>query len=226
MRAIMRLQFWRDSIEKMFENTPPQTPVAIAVTRAINKHKLSKTWFNRIVEERANQVENDTNRSMKNVEDRAENTVSALSYLLLESAGIKDVNADHVASHIGRCHGLVTLLRATAYHASKNKVLIPIELLIKHNVSQEQILRNNEDQNVKDVMYDIACVAHSHLETARKIENVPKQAYPIFLNALICELYLRDLQLADFNVFHQGLHARNPKLAWLLFKQRYWKRKF
>lgn len=41
------------------------------------------------------------------------------------------MNADHVASHVGRCQGLVTLLRATAFHASRNKVYTPVELLIK-----------------------------------------------------------------------------------------------
>ncbi|XP_060576565.1 NADH dehydrogenase (ubiquinone) complex I, assembly factor 6-like [Ruditapes philippinarum] len=220
MRAIMRLQFWKDTIDNMFKGTPPETPVAIAASRAIAKHKLSKIWFTRILEERAKQVDQDMNRTVKNVEDSAENTVSALTYLLLECAGIKDVNADHAASHIGRCQGLVTLLRATAYHASKNKVYIPIELLIKHNVSQEQILRCKEDQNVKDVMYDIACVAHSHLETARALKDVPKGAYPILLNTYICDKYLKDLQLADFNVFDTRLHIRNQKLAWHLWKQK------
>ncbi|XP_053408873.1 NADH dehydrogenase (ubiquinone) complex I, assembly factor 6-like [Mercenaria mercenaria] len=226
MRAIMRLQFWKDTIDKMFKGTPPETPVAIAATRAIMKHKLSKIWFTRILEERVRQVNQDMNRTIKDVEDSAENTVSALTYIMLESAGIKDVNADHAASHVGRCQGLVTLLRATAYHASRNKVYTPIELLIKHNVSQEQILRCTDDQKIKDVMYDIACVAHSHLETARVIKDVPKQAYPVLLNTYICDTYLKNLQLVDFNVFDERLHVRNPKLAWQLWKQKNIRRTF
>jgi hypothetical protein len=36
----------------------------------------------------AKQVDQDMNRTVKNVEDSAENTVSALTYLLLECAGV------------------------------------------------------------------------------------------------------------------------------------------
>ena len=35
------------------------------------------------------------------METYAENTASALLYLTLESCGVKNVNADHAASHIG-----------------------------------------------------------------------------------------------------------------------------
>ena len=39
------------------------------------------------------------------MEAYAENTASALLYLTLESCGVKNVNADHAASHVGSCCG-------------------------------------------------------------------------------------------------------------------------
>ncbi len=44
--------------------------------------------------------------------------------------GVRDVNADHAASHIGKAFGIVTLLRATPHHASKGKVLLPNDVLM------------------------------------------------------------------------------------------------
>ncbi|KAG7999288.1 NADH dehydrogenase (ubiquinone) complex I [Nibea albiflora] len=43
-------------------------------------------------------------------------------------AGIKDVHADHAASHIGKAQGIVTCLRATPYHSSRRKVYLPMDI--------------------------------------------------------------------------------------------------
>lgn len=45
--------------------------------------------------------------------------------------GVQNVHADHAASHIGRSLGLVTVLRATPFHASKSCIYLPLELLLK-----------------------------------------------------------------------------------------------
>ena len=44
-------------------------------------------------------------------------------------------------------------------------------IILQHNVSEEDIRRGKTEQKVKDVIYDLACVAHQHLET---VSN-PKQ---------------------------------------------------
>lgn len=45
--------------------------------------------------------------------------------------GVKDVQADHAASHLGKAVGVVTLLRATPFHGSRGKVYIPSDVMIK-----------------------------------------------------------------------------------------------
>lgn len=47
---------------------------------------------------------------------------------VLSSPGVKDVHADHAASHIGKAQGIVTCLRATPYHSSRRKVYLPMDL--------------------------------------------------------------------------------------------------
>lgn len=44
---------------------------------------------------------------------------------------MRDVNADHAASHLGKAEGIVTLLRSMAYYRSKRHVLIPLDLLMR-----------------------------------------------------------------------------------------------
>ncbi|KAH3846727.1 hypothetical protein DPMN_089030 [Dreissena polymorpha] len=213
----------------MFQGKPPQAPILLELSQHIQKNRLSKAWFTRILDERVKQTETDKFRSLKDVEDAAENTVTCLNYLLLQTKGIADLNADHAASHLGRCQGLVTHLRGVRYHATRGKVYLPIELIIKHKVSQEQVLRQKDDASLRDLAYEVASQAHIHLEKARGFKNkVPRDAYPFFLNSVICEKYLKDLQLANFNIFHESLYLSPTKqrLAWRLLVQKYLKRTY
>lgn len=42
--------------------------------------------------------------------------------------GVKDVHADHAASHIGKAQGIVMCLRATPYNSSRCKVYLPMDI--------------------------------------------------------------------------------------------------
>lgn len=39
------------------------------------------------------------------------------------------MSSDHAASHVGKAEGVVTLLRATAYHRTKRNVLLPMDII-------------------------------------------------------------------------------------------------
>lgn len=80
---------------------------------------------------------------------------------------MKNIDSDHAGSHLGKAEGLTNMLRSTIYHSKRKQVLLPQELLIKHNVSQEQILRHTVNTNVKDMTFDLATQIHHHLEHVR-----------------------------------------------------------
>ncbi|XP_015761489.1 PREDICTED: NADH dehydrogenase (ubiquinone) complex I, assembly factor 6-like [Acropora digitifera] len=48
----MRLQFWRDSLDDVYKDHPPQQPVALELAQAVSKHKLMKRWFSRLIDAR------------------------------------------------------------------------------------------------------------------------------------------------------------------------------
>ena len=50
------------------------------------------------------------------------------------------MNADHAASHVGKAEGIVTLLRATAYHRYKRSVLIPMDIVMRVRMGRCVIL--------------------------------------------------------------------------------------
>ncbi|KAK3744479.1 hypothetical protein QZH41_012892 [Actinostola sp. cb2023] len=228
-----RMQFWKEILEQIYKGQPPQHPVAMAMTEAVEKHNLSKMWFTRLIEARSwlglklflqeSNLEDKPHRDTQSLEEYSENSVSSALYLVLESLGkgsVKDVHADHAASHIGKAIGIVTLLRAAPYLVSQSKVYIPSDILIKHGVSHQDIIRGNTSQGVKDVIYDLASMASTHMSTARSIQSkVPKTAFRALLPSVSCQIYLNKIQKADFNLFDPKLRERNHLLPIQLLKQ-------
>ena len=98
---------------------------------AVTNFKLNKGWFTRLIDQREKDLLDDTIRTVEDLETYTENTSSLLQYLSLESLGVKNTNADHAASHIGKAVGICTLLRGTPYHASKRRCYLPLDLLSK-----------------------------------------------------------------------------------------------
>ncbi|KAM9626375.1 NADH dehydrogenase (ubiquinone) complex I, assembly factor 6 isoform 2-T2 [Trichechus inunguis] len=184
--GLMRMQFWKNTVEDIYCDNPPQQPVAIELWKAIKRHNLTKRWLMKIIDEREKNLDDKAYRNIQELETYAENTQSSLLYLTLEILGVKDLHADHAASHIGKAQGIVTCLRAAPYHGSRRKVFLPMDIFMLHGVSQEDFLRKNQDKNVRDVIYDIASQAHLHLKHARSFQkSVPVKAFPAFLHTCI-----------------------------------------
>uniref|UniRef100_A0A8C9FNN4 NADH dehydrogenase (Ubiquinone) complex I, assembly factor 6 n=1 Tax=Pavo cristatus TaxID=9049 RepID=A0A8C9FNN4_PAVCR len=112
--GLMRMQFWRKAVEDIYCDNPPHQPVAVALWRV-------RYIFEKNLDDRAY-------RNIQELETYAENTQSALLYLTLEMLGVRDIHADHAASHIGKAQGIVTCLRATPYHCTRRKVFLPMDI--------------------------------------------------------------------------------------------------
>ncbi|XP_066235257.1 NADH dehydrogenase (ubiquinone) complex I, assembly factor 6 isoform X2 [Saccopteryx leptura] len=224
--GLMRMQFWKKTLDDIYSDNPPHQPVAIELWKAVKRHNLTKRWLMKIIDEREKNLDDKAYRNIQELENYAENTQSSLLYLTLEILGVKDLHADHAASHIGKAQGIVTCLRATPYHGSRRRVFLPMDICMLHGVSQEDFLRKNQDKNVRDVIYDIASQAHLHLKHARSFhKTVPVKAFPAFLHTVALEDYLKKIQQVDFDIFHPSLQQKNTLLPLSLYIQS-WRRRY
>jgi len=78
-------------------------------------------------------------------------------------AGIKNMTVDHAFSHLGKCQGIVNIIRGIPYNSKSGRISIPQDILSKNGVSHENIIRNSSEQNVRDTIYEMASRANSHL---------------------------------------------------------------
>ncbi|XP_062612938.1 NADH dehydrogenase (ubiquinone) complex I, assembly factor 6-like, partial [Saccostrea cucullata] len=226
VRGLGRFQFWRETLEEIYnpKGNVPQTPVGQLLNWVVNDYRVSKSWLSRLIEARASNPMSQF-KTLVEMDNYYEQVVASMNYLLLELHGVKDVQADHAASHLGRCYGMVNLLKVTPSQLSQGNVMFPHDLLAKHSVSQEEVIRGKNSKGVSEVVYEIASVAKQHLDKARSLKgNVPKEAIPVFLPSVFCDNYLTYLQKVDFNVFDPALNKKKflyHKLLLQKFKKTY-----
>lgn len=74
-------------------------------------YSLPRRHLERLVTSRSGLIKARHFRSLEDLERYAEDAVSPIYYLLLNVAGIKDIHADHAASHLGKAQGIANILR-------------------------------------------------------------------------------------------------------------------
>ncbi|XP_023599376.1 NADH dehydrogenase (ubiquinone) complex I, assembly factor 6 [Myotis lucifugus] len=197
----MRMQFWKKTVDDIYSDNPPHQPVAVELWKAVKRHNLTKRWLMKIIDEREKNLDDKAYRNIQELENYAENTQSSLLYLTLEILGVKDLHADHAASHIGKAHGIVTCLRATPYHTSRRRVFLPMDICML----------------VRLLL---------HLKHARSLhKSVPVKAFPAFLQTVALEDYLKKIQQVNFDIFHPSLQQKNTLLPLSLYIQS-WRRRY
>ncbi|XP_012262844.2 NADH dehydrogenase (ubiquinone) complex I, assembly factor 6 [Athalia rosae] len=214
----MRFKFWEDTLDKIYKGSPPRNPVALELHKAVNRHKLSKHYLKRLIAARLEKLTSSIYPNLESVETHAENTSSPVYYLMLEAMGIKDVRVDHAASHLGKAHGITNLVRSILYNANRRTIIVPQDLLIKHKISSEAVLRGQLRKELGNAVFDIASRAKQHLDKTRSLrKDIPKNAAPIFLPVIAIDNYLERLRRVDFDIYHPSVQRRNGLLSLKLY---------
>jgi len=225
--GLVRLQFWKDTIDHLYEDQVPQHPVAIQLHRMIKEHNPSKELFHRLIQSREQFLSDKPFDSLNHVEQYGEDAWGSVYLLLLEVLGNTSGHAKHAATQLGKCEGLVTVMRGLPYNSSKRRCYLPTDLLLEQELSAEKVVRGAEDdQAVRDVVEIIASRAEQHLESCRFRKKYLKTDHKLLLLPCIAvDAYLDKLSKAKCNVWDKTLHSRNSQLpmalAWNKLKKTY-----
>jgi NADH dehydrogenase [ubiquinone] 1 alpha subcomplex assembly factor 6 len=227
--GLMRIKFWEDTLDKCFAKDVskiPRHPVALELSKAVTAYKLSKRNFKNLITSRKEHFNLNSFNSLDDMEKYSEQSVSSVYYLILEGCGIKNIHADHAASHLGKAQGIVQQLRSISQSQRLNFISLPQNILVKNNVSHEELFRCKSSKPLSDCVYEVASRAHQHLMKARGLqENVPSEGRDVFLPAVAIFAYLDRLQKVDYDIFHPKLKYRQWNLLfqmWLTnFRNKY-----
>ncbi|XP_026727073.1 NADH dehydrogenase (ubiquinone) complex I, assembly factor 6-like isoform X2 [Trichoplusia ni] len=222
--AAFRLQFWHDTVKTIYQKEQnilnvPANPIAQELFKVCVCYGLQKRQLEKLILSRSNLLNSKHFKTLEDIEKYAEDSVSPIYYLLLDILGVANVNADHAASHLGKAQGITNILRSVRISNYHKMVTLPMDILMKYSVSQEDVLRCIDSENMRNVAYEVASRANSHLQKARSIE-VPTISKQIFLPAIAIDQFLSKLQKVHFNLFDNALHVNTPTLPFRLYYNR------
>jgi phytoene/squalene synthetase len=221
--------WWKDLVRKLYDNSPPNVPVALALMPYVATGKVSQNWIRQMIRVREDfpsvrDIETEQELGFYN-----EGMFSSVLYLSLECAGEgqtadpanpEPVHSDesqadnvtvshHLASHLGQAIGIATLIRSLPRQAQNDRMFIPDDLAQRFQLDMDQVAAGmGTTQGLQDCIFHLAAQAKSHINHARSREaEVSAAAKSIFLNITPAEMYLDKLQQYQFDVFHPELQT-------------------
>lgn len=195
--GMMRMQFWRDSVDNTFNGSPPREPVSILLYAALgglaarSQNRGSwgsiKFWLHRFIDARQDRMDNRPFSSMAALEEYAESTYATLMYITLAILPLRSMHVDHLASHIGKACGITAILRGVPVLAAPAQtpapfdsdtgssrrtpvLLLPLDVMAEVGLREEDVYRRGPDApGLQDAIFRVATRANDHLITAREM---------------------------------------------------------
>ena len=125
----IRLQWWRDTINAIYEGIKPDHPVALGLAWAIEKYELSKNLFEQYLEVRSFDLLGTPPATLLELENYAKGTSGTLHELMAEVLLVKpSLKIRLAARNGGTAWALSGLLVAIPFHTSQGRSYLPADL--------------------------------------------------------------------------------------------------
>jgi len=211
MPGEIRLQWWRDAIEGGRREEVEAHPVAMALAHTMTRNDLPRDAFLKLLDARVFDLYDDPMPSVLDLEGYLGETRSALIRLgsIVLMGGIEPGGAA-AAGHAGVALGIVDILRCLALHTSRGQCFLPIELLVRHGATRDELMRGRLTEQIGQVRQEMIALARHHAQAAYMLipEADPRTRFAFLPLALVGPI-LQKMQKPDFDPFH--IFAEEPR---------------
>lgn len=216
----VRLQWWRDLLQGTEHGAVASNPVANALLQTIETYQLPKPGFVAMTEARIFDLYNDPMTSLNDLEGYTGETVSGLVQLAccVLNAG-EDPKIATAAGHAGVAYGMTGLLRALPWHAARQQLYLPKDLLDRHGVDPQTIFKGQMTAELGAALAEMRGHVRHHLERVRQAaSDVPKPCRNAFLPLALVEPFLKKMEAPGFDPFKQTVDLSQLRRQWILWR--------
>jgi 15-cis-phytoene synthase len=175
----IRLQWWRDVLDGERGGEAGANPVAAALLRAIERHRLPRSKLLDLIEARRFDLYDEPMVGIADLEDYAKRTSSTVIDI---AAQILGADAQPAADSAGIAYGIVGLMRAFPLHAARHQLYVPTELFERHGIPTNDVFAGRSSAGLYAALAELRMLARRHLATAcQRLRALPPPAYPAFL---------------------------------------------
>ena len=206
----IRLQWWRDSIEVIYNNSGSLNSnhlVLRELAGVIDEFKLSRALFDQLINARSRDLVDLPFNDEVDLLRYANETSSTLCKILLEILCPKSntLSGDEInaAESVGMAWALTGIIRASSALANQKRIYIPKTLLGKFKFNNDEFYAQNATDGIFKATSYIIDLARIEIENARNLlKGKVKRPYgALFLQASLAELYLNKIESLGFNPF-------------------------
>jgi 15-cis-phytoene synthase len=196
----IRLQWWREAIERAAKGEATGNPVADATGEALRRQKLSRARIDGLIDARGFDVETKIMPDWVALEAYLGATAGGLFALGAECLGAPRTSLEPAASQAGRAYGLTGLMRALPVHAANGRVYLPADALIRHGTSPEAVLAGETSEGLRAVLVELCGEARKALaEANRHVAQLDAKVHAAFRPLCLVDPYLAALEKAERN---------------------------
>jgi phytoene synthase len=195
----IRLQWWRDALDRATAGEATGHPVADAVGGAIRRYALSRDSLAGLIDARSFDVSVKIMPDAAALDDYLGKTAGALFRLAAEvAAPHRTSELEPAVRAAGIAYGLTGLMRALPVHAARGRVDLPADMLLRHGTSPEQILAGKASKGLADVLAELRDTARVALKSSQvHVAMLPRETRKAFLPLALVDPYLSALRKVD-----------------------------
>ncbi len=165
--GLLRLQWWRDTLETLEAGQGSRHEVAEPLAGAVRRHGLDPALFARLIDAREFDLEGRAPEDLAALEAYAEGTSANLLHLALQILGVDAVPVWTAGRHAGIAGALAGLLRAVPFHAAAKRIYLPRDLSAAAGLRIGDLFELRSSPALCRVAEQVAACACEHLRAAR-----------------------------------------------------------
>ncbi|MBS27423.1 MAG: phytoene synthase [Alphaproteobacteria bacterium] len=220
----IRLQWWRETIEGIYANTPREHPVVEALGVAIARHDLPHAAFDSLIDAREADLEDGPRESLHALEVYARDTSGELAALVMQTLEPGNSLASDTARRVGTAWALVGLARSVVFHAQSQRLYIPEALLSEYEIERRRLFDLKPSSGLNRAIKRMIDLAASHLDNARSVSGeMSRAARRGLLLASLADRHIAAIRKVGYDPFAipAGDVAPVLRLAWTAWRGRY-----
>jgi phytoene synthase len=191
----IRLQWWREVLQRQREGEASASPAAVALLSTIEAHRLPVNALLVLIEARRFDLYNEPMVTIAQLEDYAIKTSSALFKM---AAQVLDADGAAAARPAGIAYALTGLLLALPKHTVRRQLYLPLQLLESHGLGPEDVFGAHSSAPLNAAAAELRSMVRRHLDAAAEmLSGLPQQALPAFLPMALVRPSLDRLERSD-----------------------------
>ena len=212
MLGEIRLQWWRDSIERIYANPDgdfSDQAVVAELAQITKKYNLSRTLFDQLIDARSRDMIDEPPKDAAELLSYAAATTATLNVLMMEVLGTCSKEELKAAEHVGAAWSLTGILRASSILAKYKRVYMPQSLMLEGGFDDYEFMAQKPTPAIAQATHQVVELAQVEIGKARALmgSKAGKAQRAVFLQASLAELYLRRILKFDCNPFHRKIEA-------------------